>query len=93
MGDVAIAATNVDQLEVLVVTLGQNSSEWILYSSYSFHMCIDLSSFVNYTKINSGQVLLGNNLSCQMVSIGNIQLKLVDGIVKFPSSVRHVQWA
>lgn len=50
---------------------GVNSEqEWIIDSGCSFHMSPDQSVFLDYRKIDGGQVLLGNNKACFVVGIG-----------------------
>ena len=53
-------------------------------------MCPDKDWFVNYKSINGGTVLMGNNMSCKVVGIGTIQIKMHDGIVRTLTGVRHV---
>ena len=68
----------------------QNSTEWILDSGCTYHMCPKVEWFHSYNKLDGGQVLLGNNMACHVVGIGNIQIQLDDGTVKTLSGVRHV---
>lgn len=46
--------------------------------------------FADYTKFGGGKVLMGNNMSCEVVSIGSMSIKLRNGIVKKLRNVRHV---
>ena len=89
-GDLAIVSNESENGEVLAVCLDNDNSDWILDSGCTYHMCPNKSWFHTYSKTNGGQVLLGNNVSCSVVGIGSVHIKLCDGTVKTLSSVRHV---
>ena len=40
--------------------------------------------------VNSCSVLMGNDTSCQVAGIGNIKIKMSDGVVRTVCDVRHV---
>lgn len=44
---------------------------------------------MSYNKIEGGQVLLGSNVSCKIVGIGNIKFQMFDGSVKILSNEKH----
>ena len=46
--------------------------------------------FNTYRSINSGFVLMGNDASCKVARIGNIRIKMFDGVVRTLCDVRHV---
>ena len=46
--------------------------------------------FNTYRLVNSGYVLMGNDVSCKVVGIGNIRIKMFDGVVRTLCDVRHV---
>ena len=46
--------------------------------------------FHTYRLVNSGFVLMGNDLSCKVVRIGNIRIKMIDGVVRTLCVVRHI---
>ena len=46
--------------------------------------------FNTYRSINSVSVLMGNVVSCKVVGIGNIKIKMFDGVVRTLGDVRHV---
>ena len=89
-GDLAIVSNDSDNGEVLAVSLNNDNVDWILDSGCTYHMCPTKSWFHSYNKIDGGKVLLGNNMSCNVVGIGSVQVKLDDGTVKTLSSVKHV---
>ena len=76
--------------ETLVASNGQNTGEWILDSGCTFHMCPNKALFTSYQSINGCKVLMGNNMACQVIGMGNIRLKLHDGSVRELLDVRHV---
>ncbi|KAE8708241.1 hypothetical protein F3Y22_tig00110348pilonHSYRG00195 [Hibiscus syriacus] len=57
------------------------SDEWILDSGSSFHMSPNRDWFATYENVSTGDVFLGNNVSCNVVGIGTIKIKIFDGIV------------
>ena len=89
-GDLAIVSSGNEEGEVLTVSLSDNNGKWVLDSGCTYHMCPNQEWFQFYNKINSGQVLLGNNMACKVVAIGNVRIQLHDGTVKVLSGVRHV---
>ena len=54
---------------------------WILDSACSYHMTPNKDWFNIYMSVNSGFVLIGNDASCKVVGIGNIRIKMFDGVV------------
>ncbi|KAL6311694.1 hypothetical protein AAG906_006513 [Vitis piasezkii] len=49
-----------------------------------------LNSFRFFYSRNSGSVLMGNDASCKVFGIGNIRIKMFDGVVRTLCDVRHV---
>ena len=89
-GDLSITSTNNEVAKVLIVFVRQNSLDWVLDFGCTFHMCPNQSWFNSYNKIDGGQVLLGNNMTCQVVGIGKVQIQLKDDTIKTLTAVRHV---
>ena len=76
--------------EVLSVNLSNHDQHWLLNSGASNHMCIHREWFKTYKPINDGVVYMGNDVTCNIVGIGSIQLKMFDGTNKILTDVRHV---
>ncbi|KAG8488618.1 hypothetical protein CXB51_016586 [Gossypium anomalum] len=78
--------------ELLVTSVNDSkvSEEWILDSSCTFHMSPNRDWFTTYETVSEGVVLMGNNASCKIVSVGTIKVKMFDGVVRTLSDVRHV---
>lgn len=74
-------------LSVFVSCLGDN---WILDSGCSYHMCPNRDWFTTYQSTDGGVVLMGNNMSCKVVGIGTVRIKMHDGIIRTLTGVRHV---
>ncbi len=55
--------------------------DWILDSACSFHMCPSKEFFSTYEP-KYGNVLMGNDQSCQVVGIGTIRIQMFDGVVR-----------
>ena len=46
--------------------------------------------FTTYETVSEGVVLMGNNASCKIASVGTIKVKMFDGVVRTLSDVRHI---
>ena len=62
---------------------------WILDSGCSYHMSPNRAWFRSYKAID-GMVLLGNGVSCKVMGIGTIMVKMFDGVIRKLRNVRHV---
>ncbi|KAG8496956.1 hypothetical protein CXB51_008162 [Gossypium anomalum] len=78
--------------ELLVASVNNSkvSEEWILDSGCTFHMSLNQDWFTTYETVSEGVVLMGNNASCKIASVGTIKVKMFDGVVRTPSDVRHI---
>jgi hypothetical protein len=63
---------------------------WILDSACSFHVKPNRDWFDIYRSVNSGIVTMGNCAHCKITGIGNIRIKMFDGVVRTLCDVRHV---
>ena len=79
-----------DGENVLSVSIGSPGDVWILDSGCTYHMCPSRDWFASYQSIDGGVVLMGNNMSCKVVGIGTVRIKMHDGIVRTLKDVRHV---
>ncbi|KAK0588992.1 hypothetical protein LWI29_008208 [Acer saccharum] len=89
-GDAAIASKSYEPSEVLAVSTEDRSSEWILDSGCSFHMCPKKEMFTEFQELNSGSVLMGNNQQCNVEGIGSVALRMYDGMARVFKDVRYV---
>ena len=46
--------------------------------------------FTTYQLISGGEVLMGNNMTCKVMGIGTVRIKMYDGVVRILSNVCHV---
>eukprot|EP00253_Pinus_taeda_P028922 PITA_28922 len=76
--------------EVLLVNVSNHGQHWLLDSGASNHMRIHKGWFKEYKSINDGVVYMGNDVTCNIVGIGSIQLQMFDGTTRILSNVRHV---
>ena len=76
--------------EVLSVNMSNHDQHWLLDSVVSNHMCIHKEWFKTYKSINDGVVYMGNDVTCNIVGIGSIQLQMFDGTTRILTDVRHV---
>ena len=63
---------------------------WIMDSECSYHMTHNKDWFDTYRLVNSGSIMMGNDASCRVVRMGNIRLKMFDGVIRMLCDVRHV---
>ena len=78
-----------DNFEVLIVTTTQSKDEWIMDSGYTYHMTPRREFLCDFRPINGGEVLMGNDYSCFVTSIGSVKFQLWDGFVKI---IKNVRW-
>jgi len=67
-----------------------HDQHWLLYYGASNHMCLHRNWFFSYQFIDDIIVYMGNEISCKIVGIGRIQIKMHDGYVNTLINVRHV---
>jgi hypothetical protein len=70
--------------------LGHPVDSWILGSVCSFHVTFNRNWFNTYMSVNSSIVTMGNGAHYKITSIGNIRIKMFDGVVRTLSDIRHV---
>ena len=59
-------------------------------STCSYHMTPNKDWFDTYRLLNSAYFLMGNDVSCRVVQMGNIRVKMFDGGIRTLCDVRHV---
>jgi hypothetical protein len=69
--------------EVLsICNVSQHDHHWLLDSGESNHMCLYRSWFSTYQSIDDDVVFMGTNVSCKIVGIGSVWVKMYDGTVR-----------
>ena len=76
---------------VLSVSTDCSSDAWVLNSACSYHMTPRRDWFTTCRSI-SGEVLMGNNMTCKVLGIGTGRIKMYDGVVRILSNVCHVPY-
>ena len=66
------------------------TSEWILDSGCSYHMCSNREMSLDFKEFNGGVVYMGNDSTCKMMGIDSVQIKVFDGVVQKINDVRYV---
>lgn len=67
-----------------------NTTEWIMDSAVSYHMCPRKDWFVNFEIFDGPKVFMGNNNTCKIEGVGKICLKMNDGVIHELEDVRYV---
>ncbi|KAH9782763.1 retrovirus-related pol polyprotein from transposon TNT 1-94-like protein [Citrus sinensis] len=67
-----------------------SSSEWILDTGATYHLCPIKEWFTDFRNLESGAVMMGNNQPCRTMGIRTIWLKMFDGMVRELKEVRFV---
>ncbi|KAJ4723531.1 Retrovirus-related Pol polyprotein from transposon TNT 1-94 [Melia azedarach] len=76
--------------DLLIASSDKFEGEWVLDSSCSFHMSPNRNLFDSLNYIDGGRVLMGNNIACKVVGIGNIKIRMFEGILRLIQGVRYV---
>jgi len=66
------------------------TDSWILDSTCSYHMTPNKNWFDTYRLVNFGSVLRGNDASCKVAGMGNIKIKMFDGVIRILCDVRYI---
>jgi hypothetical protein len=53
-------------------------------------MCPNMQWFETFKSCNGGTVMMGNDARCKVIGIGNIKVKMFDGVVRTLTNVRYV---
>jgi len=70
-----------------VCNVSQDFESWMSGSGASHHMCPHINWFTSYKVVNGSSVFMGNNVSCQTVGMGNIEIRMNDNTVRTLTSV------
>ncbi|KAG8497152.1 hypothetical protein CXB51_008362 [Gossypium anomalum] len=79
--------------DFLLVSTSDNSkltSEWILDSGCSFHMCPNREWLSKYSSVEGGVMRIGNDSSSKVIGIGTVKIKIHNGTIRILSDVRYV---
>ena len=77
--------------EVLsVCNIFECNEEWLLDSSALHHIYPHKDWFASYQIVNDGIVILRDNHSCKIVGVGNVKIKMFDGVIRTLTNVRDV---
>ena len=81
--------------EVLVATSlsassVRSSTSWVLDSGCTFHMCPNKGWFSTYEEVTGGVVLMGNDARCHIRGVGDVRIKMHDGVIRTLSKVYHI---
>jgi hypothetical protein len=79
--------------DCLVVLAGcvSGHEEWILDSTYLFHICTNKDWFSSFKPMQKGDVVrMGDDNPCDIVGVGSIQIKIHDGMTRTLQNVRYI---
>ncbi|KAL0350082.1 UNVERIFIED_CONTAM: Retrovirus-related Pol polyprotein from transposon TNT 1-94 [Sesamum radiatum] len=76
--------------DMLSISTNQCVDAWIIDSGCSYHITPNREWFTSYRSGNSGSVYLGDDRCCNIVGVGEVRIKMYDGIVRTLSDVRHI---
>lgn len=54
----------------------------MLDSSCFFHKCPNLNILESYQACNEGKVLMGNIKACKVIGIGNVKIRMFNGMIR-----------
>ena len=87
-GDI-LFTSSMDSAHLMATNKGM-SNDWILDSGASFHMSPNWEWFSTYNAGRIGRVMLGNGLACDIVRVGDVQVRFENGSTFILHDVRHV---
>ncbi|KAH9783016.1 hypothetical protein KPL71_009155 [Citrus sinensis] len=67
-----------------------SSSEWILDTRATYHLCPIKEWFTDFNVLESGAVVMGNYQLCRTMGIGTIRFKMFEGMVRELKEVRFI---
>ena len=71
-----------DTDDALTISLSASqTSEWILDSGCSYHMCPNREMFLDFKEFIGGVVYMGNDSTYKMMGIDLVQIKMFDGVI------------
>jgi hypothetical protein len=84
---------NLDDADDDMLSVASNSEHrvdfWIMNSACLFHMTPNRDWFDTYRSVNYGIVTMGNGVHYKITGIGNIRMKMFNGVVRTLCDVRH----
>ena len=87
-GDI-LFTSSMDSVHLVATNEGM-SNDWILDSGASFHVSPNREWFSTYNAGRTGRVMLGNGLACDIVGVGDVQVRFNNGSTFTLHDVRHV---
>ncbi|MCO5595029.1 hypothetical protein L7F22_049066 [Adiantum nelumboides] len=87
-GDIYFLKSTIDS-DSLTATNGHALSDWIIDSGTSLHVSPHREWFTSYVSTKD-DVRLRNEQTCQILGVGDVQLKFQNGSSFMPKNVRHV---
>ena len=67
-----------------------SSSEWILNTEATYHLCPIKTWFKDFRNLESDTIVMGNDQPCGIIGIGTIRYKIFDGMVRELKEIRYV---
>ena len=64
---------------------------WILDSACLYYMTPKKDWFDTYKPYNGDMIQMGKDATCPVIGIGNVKIKMFDGVVRVLSIAKHVQ--
>ncbi|KAH9751443.1 hypothetical protein KPL71_014298 [Citrus sinensis] len=77
-------------LSITPATYVASLSEWILDTGATYHLCPIKEWFTDFSELESGAIMMGNDQPCRTMGIGTIRLKMFDGMIRELKEVRFV---
>jgi len=67
-----------------------DASDWLLDTGATYHICPKREWFYSLDKLDSGIIIMGNDVACKMIGIGTIRIKIFDSMVRNLTDRRYV---
>ncbi|KAK8935199.1 hypothetical protein KSP39_PZI013173 [Platanthera zijinensis] len=87
----AVASEDESDVDALHVAPSiETTGSWILDTGCTFHMCPNREWFSSFRQYEGGRVWMGNVSECEILGVGNIRIRMFDGVVRTLTDVRYV---
>ena len=67
-------------LSITPLICHSDASEWLLDTGATYHIFPGENGFSSLEKLDSGIVIMKNDVACQIIGISTVRIKMFDGI-------------
>jgi len=64
--------------------------EWVLYTSFTYHICPRRELFANFKELDGGLMFMGDDHTCRLVDKSTVRIKMYDRIMRELKDMRYI---